>query len=91
MAQRLKYQGTAAIFYVRKLRYEVFRDANGAILREKQINGGSRAKKIELINCKNPEWLDLYNELRDCFALLAMTKYFFVSGHCEENEIRSDF
>jgi putative endonuclease len=43
--------------------YEVFRDANGAILREKQIKGGSRAKKIELINCKNPEWLDLYNEL----------------------------
>jgi putative endonuclease len=29
--------------------YEVFRDANGAILREKQIKGGSRAKKIELI------------------------------------------
>jgi putative endonuclease len=30
-----------------------------AIKREKQIKGGSRKKKIELINNLNPEWKDL--------------------------------
>jgi putative endonuclease len=43
--------------------YEIFEDANNAILREKQIKGGSRAKKIALINGMNPEWRDLYDEL----------------------------
>ena len=32
---------------------------NAAIAREKQLKGGSRAKKIELINNINPEWRDL--------------------------------
>ena len=31
-----------------------------AILREKQIKGGSRAKKIALIERGNPEWIDFY-------------------------------
>lgn len=31
-----------------------------AIAREKQIKGGSRAKKIALINSINPDWVDLY-------------------------------
>jgi len=43
--------------------YEVFRDVGNAILREKQIKGGSRAKKIELVNKMNPEWRDLYDDL----------------------------
>jgi putative endonuclease len=43
--------------------YEIFRDAESAILREKQIKAGSRAKKIELINSLNDDWKDLYNEL----------------------------
>ena len=43
--------------------YEIFRDAYTAITGEKQIKGGSRAKKIELINSINSEWKDLYNEL----------------------------
>jgi putative endonuclease len=34
-----------------------------AIAREKQLKAGSRAKKIELIQSINPEWLDLYLEL----------------------------
>jgi putative endonuclease len=38
-------------------------DINTAICREKQIKGGSRKKKMELINSLNPEWLDLYEEL----------------------------
>lgn len=43
--------------------FEVFRDVEGAILREKQIKGGSRAKKVELINDFNKEWIDLYDAL----------------------------
>jgi len=43
--------------------YEIFRDVESAILREKQIKGGSRIKKIELVNRINPEWKDLYREL----------------------------
>ena len=43
--------------------YEVFADPENAILREKQIKGGSRQKKIELINNVNEEWRDLYQKL----------------------------
>ena len=42
--------------------YEVGNEINYAILREKQIKGRSRQKKIDLINCVNPEWKDLYEE-----------------------------
>ncbi len=41
-------------------RYEVMTDA---IAREKQIKGGSRAKKLVLIEAMNPQWLDLYGDL----------------------------
>jgi putative endonuclease len=34
-----------------------------AIGREKQIKGGSRAKKIALIEGLNPDWADLYDAL----------------------------
>ena len=43
--------------------YEVSNDIESAILREKQIKGGSRAKKITLVNGLNPEWKDLYDDL----------------------------
>ena len=43
--------------------YEVFDDMENAILREKQIKGGSRKKKIELIEKDNPEWVDLYESI----------------------------
>ena len=43
--------------------YEVFDDIENAILREKQIKAGSRAKKIQLINRMNNDWKDLYEEL----------------------------
>jgi len=42
--------------------YEVGENIHFAIAREKQIKGGSRQKKIELINSLNPEWKDLYDE-----------------------------
>ncbi|MEW6054230.1 MAG: GIY-YIG nuclease family protein [Nitrospirota bacterium] len=43
--------------------YEVFMDSLNAIQREKQIKGGSRKKKFELVNSVNPGWKDLYDEL----------------------------
>ena len=35
----------------------------GAITREKQIKGGSRAKKLALIEALNPDWNDLYESI----------------------------
>ena len=43
--------------------YEVFDDIENAILREKQIKGGSRKREVELINSMNKEWRDLQEEL----------------------------
>ena len=52
-----KYNITKLVYY------EVFEDIENAILREKQIKGGPRGKKIELINSMNKEWRDLYGDL----------------------------
>lgn len=43
--------------------YEVSQNVESAILREKQIKGGSRSKKIKLINNMNPTGDDLYDGL----------------------------
>ena len=43
--------------------YESYNDINDAIRREKQIKGGSRAKKFNLINSMNKDWKDLYFEI----------------------------
>ncbi|MDR0957496.1 MAG: GIY-YIG nuclease family protein [Candidatus Nomurabacteria bacterium] len=43
--------------------YEVFDDITSAIAREKQIKGGSRNKKLALIESINPNWHDLYNDI----------------------------
>ena len=43
--------------------YEVFQDSLNAIQREKQIKGGSRKKKVDLINDMNPAWKDLDEDL----------------------------
>ena len=43
--------------------YEVFDSVEQAILREKQIKGGSRKKKLKLINDFNKNWDDLYEKL----------------------------
>ncbi|HEX2764545.1 MAG TPA: GIY-YIG nuclease family protein [Allosphingosinicella sp.] len=40
--------------------YECHADMTAAILREKQIKGGSREKKVALIEAMNPKWQDLY-------------------------------
>lgn len=43
--------------------YEVFDDITLAIKREKQLKGGSRKKKNDLINEFNPNWDDLYEKI----------------------------
>lgn len=43
--------------------HEVFTNIEEAIAREKQIKGGSRKKKIELIEKDNPKWKDLSDNL----------------------------
>lgn len=43
--------------------YEIFENVDDAILREKQLKGGSRQKKVDLINELNPEWEDLYEKI----------------------------
>ncbi len=51
-------------YHIRKLvYYEILRDAESAIAREKQIKGGSRQKKEGLIEGMNPQWKDLYEGL----------------------------
>ncbi len=50
-------------YNVIKLVYEIFEDSYNAISREKQIKGGSRNKKISLIEGMNPRWDDLYEKL----------------------------
>ncbi len=45
--------------------YELFHSIEEAIMREKQIKGGSRQKKIDLINVMNPSWSDLTNEIQN--------------------------
>ena len=43
--------------------YELCGTMEGAIAREKQIKGGSRAKKLALIEAMNPQWRDLFDDI----------------------------
>ena len=43
--------------------YELHSTMEHAINREKQLKGGSRKKKLALIEAMNPRWRDLYPEL----------------------------
>ena len=52
-----KYSITKLVYY------EIFDNMEDAILREKQIKGGSRAKKIDLIKGVNPNFKDLYETI----------------------------
>ncbi len=55
--------GFTARYNVSKLVYfEVFSSIEEAIAREKQIKGGSRKKKNQLIDSLNPDWKDLSGE-----------------------------
>ena len=52
-----KYKITKLVYY------ECGADINAAIEREKQIKGGSRQSKLDLVNKINPGWKDLFDEL----------------------------
>ena len=57
-------KGFSAKYNLDKLVYfQVTEDVISAITREKQIKGGSRKKKVELINDLNPDWIDLYGNI----------------------------
>ncbi|WP_330083037.1 GIY-YIG nuclease family protein [Methylocystis iwaonis] len=43
--------------------YEFYETMPDAIVREKQIKGGPRARKLTLIETMNPTWRDLYEHL----------------------------
>jgi len=51
-----KYNVTKLVYF------EEFSEVEDAIDREKQLKGGSRQKKIELIESINNKWRDLYND-----------------------------
>ena len=52
-----KYDLTKLVYY------EAFDSIEDAIVREKQIKGGSRKRKLQLINNFNKEWRDLYDNI----------------------------
>jgi putative endonuclease len=45
--------------------YECFNSIVEAIAREKQLKGGSRIKKIELINTFNASWDDVFDKIEN--------------------------
>ena len=56
------FKGFSAKYNLNKLVYfGCTNDVKEAINREKQIKGGSRKKKLDLINSMNPNWEDLYS------------------------------
>lgn len=49
--------------------YEQFQMIGDAIAREKQLKAGSRANKVSLIQSINPNWIDLYEEIKDIMII----------------------
>ena len=57
------YEGfTARYEVVRLLYWESYDDVHKALAREKQLKGWARAKKIALLERRNPQWKDLASE-----------------------------
>lgn len=54
--------------------WEGFADPGTAIAREKQIKGGSRRKKVALINRMNPDWRDLADNLTEIASSPALRR-----------------
>lgn len=64
--EKLHPKSHTAKYNIDKLVYfEIFHSIEEAIAREKQIKNGSRQKKIDLINSTNPDWIDLFEEVKD--------------------------
>lgn len=43
--------------------YETTSDVRSAIIREKELKGWTRKRKVDLVTSSNPQWLDLSKEL----------------------------
>ena len=52
-----KYRATLLVYW------EETMEVTSAIAREKQIKGGSRKKKLDLVRSMNPTWQDLYDSI----------------------------
>lgn len=62
------FEGFTKKYNVSKLvYYELHRDINQAIIKEKQIKGWTRAKKNELIESINPNWIDISGGMDEDF------------------------
>ena len=60
------FDGFTSRYNLNKLvHYEEYQWIHDAIVREKQLKGGSRQKKIDLIVSTNPGWLDLSDDWYD--------------------------
>jgi len=60
---------TARYTFDRLVWFEPVESKRAAAAREKQIKGWSRAKKVELIQSTNPNWVDLSMSLTDLLCL----------------------
>ena len=54
-----KYNCTKLVYY-----NKVFGNIGAAHIEEKRLKGGSRKQKIDLINYMNPEWTDLWENIK---------------------------
>jgi|SRR5690554_2454187 putative endonuclease len=45
--------------------FETFYSIEEAIAREKQVKAGSRKKKLELVDSINPNWTDLFEDVKE--------------------------
>ena len=62
--QEVDPKSFTAQYHVHRLVYfEETCDVRAAIEREKQIKGWSRARKNKLVEKKNPNWQDLYQQI----------------------------
>jgi putative endonuclease len=66
-----RYQNSfSARYNLNKLVYfEQFQMIGDAIGREKQLKAGSRTAKLQLIERFNPNWNDLYEEIKDIMII----------------------
>ena len=60
---------TARYTFDRCVYFELFRTKHEAAQREQQLKRWSRAKKVTLIQRKNPNWLDLSSSWTDALML----------------------
>jgi putative endonuclease len=59
-------KGFTSRYNINKLvHFETGEDIDGAITREKQIKTWPRSKKVALIDSMNPDWRDLYSDIKE--------------------------